>query len=121
MAERISYEKYFLNWEDINTTWETVDMIWEDISILIEIKRNVGGSGSAQDYEDYVRGNPWKKLIKQIGEEKTERAIKLYCNFKGIEYNKSKIINEKIKVSASDFQMFVEEGIRESIKIKVNF
>ena len=113
-------QKRYLNWEEVNSVWEETDYLWEDVAILIEIEQAVRRGGG--DYAAYVKGNPWEQVRKDLGEEKTKRVIKLYCNYKGIEYDKSLEINEnKIIVSASDFELFVKDSIRESIKIKVNF
>ena len=113
-------QKKFLKWEELNFPWEQTNYLWEDIAILIEIEQVVRRGGG--DYAAYVKGNPWEQVRKDFGEEKTKRVIKLYCNYKGIEYDKSIEINEsKIKVSASEFEKFVKTSIRESISIKVNF
>ena len=113
-------QKKYLKWEEVNLSWEQTNYLWEDIAILIEIENLVKQGGG--DYVAYVKGNPWEQLRKDIGEEKTKRVIKLYCNYKGIEYDKSIEVNEKkISVAASDFEKFIRTSIRESISIKVNF
>jgi hypothetical protein len=131
-------------WENCNFQWQNVDQFWNDVKLLIEVNRLIGGGQAynSSAYQDYVRGNPWTQrrkdedliiettkninpyehlwqhLKKDIGEEKTKRVIKLYCNYKGIEYNNSIEVNENINVSASDFESFVKNSIREGIKIK---
>ena len=113
-------QKKYLKWEEVNTLWEQTNYLWEDISILIELEEIVRRGGG--DYDAYVKGNPWNQLRKDIGEEKTKKFIKLYCNYKGIEYDKSIEINEKqVSVTASEFEKFIRSSIRESISIKVNF
>jgi hypothetical protein len=111
-------QKKYLKWEEVNSFWEQTNYSWEDVAILIEVNNIIHGGGG---YAEYVKGNPWEKLRKDLGEEKTKRVIKLYCKHKGVEYEESKGINESIKVTASDFEIFVTNSIRESISIKVNF
>jgi hypothetical protein len=112
-------EKKYLKWEEVDSIWDDTNYLWEDVAILIEVNNlvNHGGGG----YAEYVKGNPWEKLRKDLGEEKTKRVIKLYLKHKGVEYEESKGINENIKVTASEFEIFVTNSIRESISIKVNF
>ena len=111
--------KKYLKWEEVNSLWEDVNYSWEDVSILIDIENLVIKGGG--DFTSYVKGNPWSQIRKDFGDEKTKRVIKLYCNYKGIEYDKSIELNEKnIKVTASDFEKFIKNSIRESISIKVN-
>lgn len=113
-------QKKYLKWEEINSLWEQTNYLWEDIAILIEIEQEVQKGGG--DYAAYVKGNPWQQVSKDLGENKVKRVIKLYCNYKGIKYDRSIEVNEsKIKVSASDFEKFIKTSIRESISIKVNF
>ena len=115
----MGYKKY-LNWEEVNSVWEETNYLWEDVAIFIEIEDAVRRGGG--DYASYVKGNPWQQVRQDLGEEKLKRVIKLYCNYKGIEYDKSIEINEdKVKVTASEFEQFVKTSIRESISIKVNF
>jgi hypothetical protein len=109
--------KVFLKWEDINIKWEDLNNLWEDISIFIEVDNVIRRGGG---YADYVKGNPWDKLKRDIGEEKTKRFIKIWCKYKNIDYEKEVEINDNIKVTASDFEFFIKENIRESIRIKVN-
>ena len=112
-------QKKYLNWEEVNSIWDDTNYLWEDVAIFIEINDLVNRGGG--DYAAYVEGNPWNKLRKDLGDEKTKKVIKLYCKYKGVEYEESKGINESIKVSASEFEIFVKNSIRESISIKVNF
>ena len=103
----------YLKWEEVNFLWENVDMVWE--SVLVEVDQAVrrGGGG----YSAYVEGNPWAKLKKDIGEEKTKKVIKLYCKINGIDYEEIAEKNENLKVTASQFETFVKEGI--SIKVDI--
>ena len=112
-------QKKYLKWEEVNTLWEQTNYLWEDVSILIEVDDLVRGGGGG--YADYIKGNPWQQLRKDLGEEKTKKVIKLYCKHKGVEYEESKNINESIKISVSEFETFIKTSIRESISIKVNF
>ena len=113
-------QKKYLKWEEVDSVWEETNYLWEDVAILIELEETVRRGGG--DYAAYVKGNPWQQVRQDLGEEKLKRVIKLYCNYKGIEYDKSIEINEdKVKVTASEFEKFVKTSIRESISIKVNF
>jgi len=111
-------QKKYLNWEEVNSIWDDTNYLWEDVAIFIEIDNLARGGGG---YAEYVKGNPWQQLRKDLGDEKTKKVIKLYCKYKGVEYEESKGINESIKVSASEFEVFIKDSIRESISIKVNF
>ena len=113
-------KKRYLKWEEVDSVWEETNYLWEDVAILIELEETVRRGGG--DYAAYVKGNPWQQVRQDLGEEKLKRVIKLYCNYKGIEYDKSIEINEdKFKVTASEFEQFIKTSIRESISIKVNF
>ena len=113
-------QKKYLKWEEVDSVWEETNYLWEDVAILIELEETVRRGGG--DYAAYVKGNPWQQVRQDLGEEKLKRVIKLYCNYKGIEYDKSIEINEdKVKVTASEFEQFIKTSIRESISIKVNF
>ena|ERR1035437_3766222 len=107
--------KKYLKWEETNFLWEQLDMQWQDVFIEIAEAVRKGGGG----YGEYVGsgGNPWEKLRKDIGKEKTKKVIKLYCKVNGIDYEKSVESGTDIKVSVSEFERFVKEGI----SIKVNF
>jgi hypothetical protein len=107
--------KRFLKWKELGL-FKNINQKWSDVSVLIEVDRIVTGGGGYSTYSD-----PWKKLQKEIGDEKTKRVIKLYCNYKGIEYDESREINDDIKVTGFDFEIFVKKAIRESITVKVSF
>ena len=112
-------EKRYLKWEELdNVTWDNMEYLWEDVAILIEVQNLIKGGGGG--YGEYVKGNPWKQLNKDIGKEKTKRIIRLYCKYKNIEYDESVEVNDNINVTASDFEIFINESIREKISIKVN-
>ena len=105
-------ERVYLKWEDINFTWGSLDMQWQDI--FIEIDRVVRTGGG---YSGYVEGNPWNKLKRDIGEEKTVKVIKLYCSINGIDYEEVLKSGTDIKVTVGEFERFIKEGI----SIKMNF
>ena len=113
-----------LLWNQINNLWcqiqdsNGVYMMWDDIYLIEEVSRVMRGGGT-DAYEEYVAGNPWPKLSEQIGKEKTERFIKIFCTVNNIGYeNMIKIKEgEDIKVSVSQF----EKVFNESIRIKVDF
>ncbi len=107
--------RHYLNWEEVNFTWESVDMLWEEVFIEIEQAVRRGGNGG---YAEYVKGNPWDKLRRDIGEEKTKKVIKLYCKVNGIDYEKVLESGTDIKVSVNSFERFVKEGISVKVNLK---
>lgn len=110
--------KRYLKWEDVDFTWDDLNMIWDDVAILTELDNTIRNSGG---YSSYYNNNPWKQVNKDLGVLKTKRIIKLYCEYKGIEYSDSIIVNEDIIVKADEFELFVTNSIRDNIKIKVDF
>lgn len=113
-------EKIYLEWENVNSLWEDTNYLWEDVSILIEVNDFIQknrGNGSF----NYEKDNPWKLVKEKFGEEKTNKVIKIYCKYNNIEYSESIESNEKIKITVSDFEIFLKESIKESISIKVSF
>lgn len=113
--EEISLGKKYLKWEEMTINWENVDLLWEEVFILLEVENLIKGGGG-YGYKEYLDGNPWKQLKKEIGEEKTKKVIKLYSKVNGIEYDETREIkDEQIRVSVNDFERFVKESI--SIKV----
>ena len=117
--ELLNWENVDLMWVDMNMTWEYIEdyshlMNWEDIRLIEEVASIVRGGGSSY-YEDYVKNNPWKRLNEEIGEEKTDKFIKIYCNVNGMDYEKEIQLSEGITVSVEKF-----EKIFETIKVKVD-
>ena len=113
--EEISLGKKYLKWEEMTINWENVDLLWEEVFILLEVESLIKGGGG-YGYKEYLDGNPWKQLKKEIGEEKTKKVIKLYSKVNGIEYDETREIeDEQIRVSVNDFERFVKESI--SIKV----
>lgn len=117
--------KIFLLWSELNYSWNNINregelMIWSDIALIEEVKKIIRGGGLGTPHPDeikaYIDGNPWKKLSQKLGEEKTEKFIKIFCTINDIEYESKKFIKENIKVEVSQFQKVFEE----TIKIKVN-
>ena len=113
----------FLYWSEINYRWPEITredgfMLWSDIALIEEVKTILRGGGSRGDIQkEYEEGNPWKKISEGLGEEKSERFIKIFCTVNNLEYEKGKFIKENIKVSVSQF----EKVFNESVKIKVEF
>jgi len=108
--------KRYLQWNELDYLWTNISrssddyMQWYDISLIEEVYQIVKGSGSS--FQDYITGNPWKKISKEIGEEKTQKFIKIFCTINGIEYEKSILIDNKIKVSVSQFEKVFNESVR---------
>lgn len=115
--------KKWLKWEEVNLKWENVDLTWDEVFILLEIveKRNKGGGGSGYPYKDdqeeYEKNNPWKKLKEDIGEENTDKIIKVYCRVRGIDYEKVKNPRKDIKVTVNEFDRFLNE----TVNVKIDF
>lgn len=115
--------KRYLFWPELDYLWSGISrgdgfMIWSDISLIEEVQRVLKGGGSSGGIQrEYEEGNPWRKLSENLGEEKTERFIKIFCTVNNIEYERGKFIKENIKVSVSQF----EKVFNESVKIKVEF
>ncbi len=115
--------KKFLYWPEVNYLWTEIAredgfMLWSDIALIEEVKRVLrGGSQDGDLQREYEEGNPWKKISENLGEEKAERFIKIFCTVNNLEYEKGKFINENIKVSVSQF----EKVFNESVKVKVEF
>lgn len=115
--EEISNGKKFLDWNEVSINWENIDLHWEDVFIILERKKG-GGSGTPQrselEVQKYIEGNPWRKLKNELGEEKTEKIIKVLCKINNIEYNSILEHKEDIRVIVNDFVRNTEE-----IKIKI--
>ena len=114
----------YLFWTELDFLWSEISredgfMIWSDISLIEEVRQLLkGGGGNRGDLQkEYEDGNPWKGLNEKLGEEKTERFIKIFCTINNVEYEKGKFIKESIKVSVSQF----EKVFNETIKVKVEF
>ncbi len=117
--EEIAIGKKYLKWEEVTINWENLDLHWDEVFILLEVEQLIR-RGGGYGYKEYVDGNPWKQLKEDIGEEKTKKVIKLFCRVNNIETEQYGYINENIKVSAYDFELFVKETIDKKIKIKIN-
>jgi hypothetical protein len=115
--------KTFLLWSEIDFLWSDIRrsdgfMLWSDIALIEEVESILRGGGGSPDLRrEYEEGNPWRKLSEQIGTDKTERFIKIFCTINNVEYEGGKFLKENIKVSVSQF----EKVFNESIKIKVSF
>lgn len=116
--EEIADGKKYLKWEELTIKWENLHLTWDELFILLEVENLIKGGGG-YGYKEYVDGNPWSQLRKDIGEDKTKKVIKLYCRVNGIDYEQHAVINESIKVSAYDFELFVRETIEKKISVKI--
>jgi len=113
-----SVGKKYLKWEEINLTWDQIDLTWDQIFIIIEIVKKRGGGSSGYPYKgEYEKNNPWRKLNQDFGEENTEKIIKLYCDVRGIKYEKVKNKKSDIKVTVNEFDRFINEVINVKINI----
>lgn len=114
--EEIAAGKKYLKWEEMTIKWENVDLLWEEVFILLEVEQVIK-KGGGYGYKEYVDGNPWKQVDKELGEEKTKKLIKLFCRVNGVEYDETREVDdEDIKISVNDFERFVKESVE--IKIK---
>lgn len=101
-------------WENINRGGEL--LTWEDISIISHVGKSVQRD-DPRLYDEWIRNNPWKKIKEDIGEEKTERFIKIFCEINGMNFEEVRKIEEnKIKLTIDNF-----EKVFKKIEIKVNF
>ena len=113
-----SLGKKWLKWEEVNLKWENVDLTWDEVFILLEVAKRRGGSGSGYPYRDeYEKNNPWKKLNEDLGEENTDKIIKVYCRVRGIDYEKIKNPRKDIKVTVNEFDRFLNE----TVNVKIDF
>lgn len=113
-----SLGKKYLKWEEVNLKWENVDLLWEEVFILLEIVKKRGGSSGYPYRDEWEKTNPWKQLKKDLGEDNTEKVIKLYCKVRGIDYEDTKRSNRNIKVSVNEFDRFLNETINVKIDLK---
>lgn len=112
--------KKYLKWEEVDSLWNNTNYLWEDVAVLIEIDNIVKRSGG--DYSSYFKGNPWNKISEDINEDKLKRVIRIFCEYKGIEYTDEKVYKrDDIIITAKEFEIFIKESIKERIKINVSF
>jgi hypothetical protein len=105
-------KKKYLKWEEVTLNWEDVELTWDEVFIVLELVRRGGGGGSYRD--EYEKGNPWRKMAKDLGEENTKKVIKLYCRVRGVEYEDIKEPMEDVKVTVGEFTRFINE-----VRVKV--
>ena len=108
--EEILLGKKFLDWQEVSLKWNNVDLHWEDIFILFEVKKKRGG-GSGYPYKEdleklYKENNPWRQLRNEVGDEKSEKIIKVLCKINNIEY--SSILENKIAALEAKFKTLTE-------------
>ena len=109
--EEYAAKKKYLKWEEVTLKWEDVDLTWDEVFIVLELVRR-GGGGAYRD--EYEKGNPWRKMAKDLGEENTKKVIKLYCRVRGVEYEDIREPMEDVKVTVGEFTRFINE-----VKVKV--
>ena len=105
----------YLLWNELNYLWSQLEVSWIEIVQEVEI---IARGGSSEDYEKWVKDNPWEKLHNRIGEEKTKKFIKIFCTINNIEYEKIIKLNESVQVSVSQFEKVFNEAIRVKVDIK---
>ena len=88
----------YLSWNEIDTNWNSTDDNWNVVIEVQNVIKRRGGSIS-----DYIRGNPWNKLRKDVGEEKADKFIRIVCKINGLEYEESIKLNSTIKIEVSKF------------------
>jgi hypothetical protein len=107
-------QKVFLEWENVFTNWEDLDQVWEDVHILIEVAESIKRGGGLSSY---VKGNPWDKTRKELGEEKTKKFIKIVCKVNGLEFEDVIDPNPKIQVTVEHLEKTFAESIKIGVKI----
>lgn len=113
-------ETYYL-WENLNINWENLNQEWQHIVYEVQRVMRGGGPAGVYDktfYEDYVKNNPWKQLSKQIGEEKTEKFIKVFCRVNGMIYEDVIHPDSQIKLEVKHFNRVFNES---TINVKMKF
>jgi hypothetical protein len=107
--------KVFLEWENVNFTWDNLDMLWEEVDILIDVGQVVkrGGGGLS----DYIRGNPWDKTKRELGEEKTKKFIKIFCRVNDLDYEEVIEPNSKVKITVEQMEKTFNESLKIGVKI----
>ena len=110
-----SIGKKYLKWEELDLKWENINLTWDEIFILLEvIQRRRGGGGYRGEYE---KNNPWRQVREDIGSEKTEKLVKIYCKVNGINYEMIKEKKEDIKITINEFDRFLNNAIN----VKIDF
>ena len=110
----ISAGKKYLDYNELTINWESLNLHWEDVFILLEIQKR-GGSPQRRIEENE---NPWYRIKEQIGPEKSEKLIKLYCKVNDIDYEKKLEKRENIRILVNDFVRFIESGINIKVDVK---
>ncbi len=120
--QEISLGKKFLDWNEVSINWEDLNLHWEDVFILLEIKKRGGNSAAPVQRGEldrlYVEGNPWRKLRDDLGEDKTEKFIKVLCKINNIEYTSILENKENFRVLVNDF-IRVKDDEKITVKIKL--
>ena len=107
--------KVFLDWEQVNTTWDNLDQVWEDVSIIIEVAESIKRRGGS--LTSYVEGNPWGKLTKDIGQEKTKKFIKIFCKVNELDYEEVMEKKKDIKITVDQFEKTFNESLKLGVKV----
>ena len=109
-----SLGKKYLDYDELTRKWESIDLLWEEVFILLELRKR-GGSPQRKIEENE---NTWYKIKEQLGVERSEKLIKLYCKVNGIDYEKKLEKKENIRILVNDFVRFVNTGINVKVDIK---
>jgi len=119
--EEVTLGKKFIKWEELSLSWEEIDLHWEEIFILLEVIETIRKGGSGSSFKDYIAGNPWdvskRKIREELGEELSEKFIKVVCRVNGIDYESTRKSNDEIKISASHIQRVLNAGVKVGLKI----
>lgn len=103
--------KKYLKWEELTLKWHDVDLTWDEVFVVIEFIRHRGSGGYSGDYE---RGNPWRQVAQNMGEEKTKKIIKLYCRVQGVDYDYIREPIEDVRITINELNRFTNQ-----VKVKV--
>jgi hypothetical protein len=107
--------KHYLNWEEVDYTWGMLNMLWEDVSITREVNDVIKKSGGLMS--DYIKGNPWNKLQKEIGIEKVKKFIKIFCRVNNLDYEKVIEPKENIKISVGQMEKVFNDVLKIDVKV----
>ena len=118
--------KIFIQWKDLDFIWSDIKrgsefMTWSDIALIQEVEKEFRRRGTPfydkDAYQKWIENNPWKQISKKLGEEKTEKFIKIFCSVNGIDYERMRRKRNEIKVNVDQFDRVFDDP---KINIKVN-
>ena len=108
--------KVYLEWENVEQKWGEVDMLWEEVVLITQVAEVVKKTGGLSSY---IQGNPWDITKRNLGEEKTNKFIKIFARVNGLEYDEIIHPNSKVKVTVEQMSKVFDEV--EKVGVKITF